>query len=201
VPKPTLIFQLGHRHHRRSGERWKFVQQVRDDKDGDIARDVAQKFGLIFAGGMLGIRYGLLPWKRFELLDAISKCYFGARALLPDDSVLLRRGIKALHEKVRELPSLSAFRASSSGVARLGELDGYRNGSKCLIKREVFNSIFVSTHQRQLVMRWQLRQKRITTAVAKSADHRTELGPKEQFDWADGKRRRSYELHARQSTH
>jgi hypothetical protein len=73
-----------------------FVKHVRDNSDGDIARDVAQKFGLIYAGGRLGIRYGLLPWQQSDLLDAISKCYFGARELLPDDGVALRRGIKAL---------------------------------------------------------------------------------------------------------
>jgi hypothetical protein len=63
-----------------------------------------------------------------------------------------------------------------------------------LIKREVFNSIFVSTYQRELVVRWPLSKKRIVTAVAKSPAHGTEPAPKEQFLWADGQRRRSYKI-------
>ena len=35
---------------------------------------------------------GFCPGSDSSFLDAISKCYFGARALLPDDGVLLRRG-------------------------------------------------------------------------------------------------------------
>ena len=147
---------------------------------------------------MLGIRYGLLPWKRSELLDAISKCYFGARALLPDDGVLLRQGINALQEKILRLPSLSNLRAKNLAMARVGELDGYWLDKKgidpCLIKGEVFNSVFVSTYQRDLVIRWLLSKKRITTSVAKTSDRRTEPAPKPQFEWADGQRRRSYEI-------
>jgi hypothetical protein len=37
---------------------------VRDASDTDVARDVAEKFGLIYAGGALGIQCGLLPWKK-----------------------------------------------------------------------------------------------------------------------------------------
>jgi putative DNA primase/helicase len=175
-----------------------FVNHVCDDKDGNVTRDVAGKFGLIYAGGMLGIRYGLLPWKRSELLDAISKSYFGARALLPDDAVLLREGIKALVEKIRTLPSLSHLSEKKFPLARIGDLDGYWAGKKgvdpCLIRREVFNSIFVNTYQRDLVIRWLLRKKQITTEVAKNPGRGAEPTVKEQFPWADGKRHRSYEV-------
>ncbi len=176
----------------------KFVKHVRDERDGDVARDVAQKFGLVYAGGRLGIHYGLLPWKESDLLGAISKCYFGARELLPDDGVVLQDGIKRLREKLNELPSLSAIQGKPSVMARLGQLDGYRVGEnglvRCLIKREVFNSVFVSAYQRELLVRWLLKEKRITTAVIKGSNRGTEPTPKGQFEWADGERRRSYEI-------
>ena len=175
-----------------------FLKYVRDDGDGDVARDVAQKFGLFYVGGLLGIRCGLLPWNCSELLDAIAKCYLGARALLPDDGVLLREGIKALRETIRKLPSLFDLQRTPSAMAGLGDLDGYWTGRKgtdpCLIKCEVFNAIFTSPHQRDLVLRWLLRKNRITTAVARTSDKGTEPVLKGQIDWADGKRRRSYEL-------
>ncbi len=170
-----------------------FVKRVRDDKDGDIARDVAEKFGLIYVGGILGIRSGLLPWNRVELLDAISKCYFGARELLPDEGVLLRQGIKALGQKLGGLRSLSDVQSRD-----LEKLDGYRVRKKtayrCLIKREVFNAIFASKRQRGLVIDWLIKKNRITTAVAKTSEPGANRRLKEQFPWADGQRRRSVEI-------
>jgi len=175
-----------------------FVKRVCDDKDGDIARDVAEKFGLIYVGGMLGIRSGLLPWNEAELLNAVSKCYIGARELLPDDGVLLRQGIKALGQKLIGLPSLSDVRSKDSTMAQIGKLDGYRVRKKtayrCLIKREVFNAIFASKLQRDLVVDWLIKKNRITTAVAKTSEPGANRRPKEQFPWADGQRRRSLEI-------
>ena len=71
-----------------------FVQYVCDEFDGDVARDVAEKYGLLYAGGMLAIRYELAPWEKDELLDAITKCYVAARDLLPDDGVSVRQGVE-----------------------------------------------------------------------------------------------------------
>jgi hypothetical protein len=175
-----------------------FVQYVRDVGDGDIARDVSEKLGLFFVGGLLGIKSGLLPWNSSQLLDAIAKCYFGARELLPDEGILLRQGIKALAAKIGELRSLLDLQESQTGMARLGDLDGYWVGKKaatpCLLKCEVFNAVFTSTLQRDLVLGWLLREKRITTTVAKTSDHGPGPAPKGQLTWADGQRRRSYEI-------
>ena len=52
--------------------------------DGDVAHDVAEKFGLIYAGGLLGIRYKALPWDGKDLLSAVTKAYRGARDSSPD---------------------------------------------------------------------------------------------------------------------
>jgi putative DNA primase/helicase len=46
-----------------------FVGHVVESGDGAVARDVAAKFGLVYAGGMLGIRFGIVPWQADELLD------------------------------------------------------------------------------------------------------------------------------------
>jgi hypothetical protein len=62
-----------------------FLQRVGDIGDDVVARDVAGKFGFIYAGGVLGIRLGILPWDQEALIDAISKCYVSARNLLPDE--------------------------------------------------------------------------------------------------------------------
>jgi putative DNA primase/helicase len=56
-----------------------FAEHVADTGDDVVARDVAAKFGLVYAGGLLGIKFGIVPWTQEELLDAIGKCYRGAR--------------------------------------------------------------------------------------------------------------------------
>ncbi len=170
-----------------------FVKHVRDDSDGDVARDVAQKFGLIYAGGILGIRYGLLPWKQSDLLDAISKCYFGARELLPDDGVALRRGINALKALLNRLPR--AERLAKTGYA---DVDGFvivgPTSRRSLIRREAFNRAFASVHERRLVLNWLIQKDRMTLATPKAAPDGSKAMPKVQHDWPDGERVRSYEI-------
>jgi len=172
-----------------------FVKRVSDESDGDVARDVAEKFGLIYAGGRLGIRCGLLPWGKPELLDAISKCYISARELLPDDGVATRQGITILKAKLHELPRLSKKRARKTDFEKI---DGYRRRrekeNRYVIKREAFNSIFASETQRALVTEWLIQRQQITLATSKESAGAPSPGPKEQFKWPDGKRHRSIEI-------
>jgi hypothetical protein len=168
---------------------------VCDEFDGDMARDVADKFGLIYAAGRLGIRCGLLPWDKPELLDALTKCYIGARDLLPDDGVAIRQGIAALKTKLHELP-----RASKKAATELDydKIDGYRKRRKktnrYVIKRDAYNFIFASETQRALVTQWLMQKQRITLATPKATVGAPSPEPRNQFVWPDGKRRRSFEI-------
>jgi hypothetical protein len=170
-----------------------FVKSVSDEFDGDAARDVARKFGLIYAGGMMGIRSKLLPWKKADLKDAIKKSYLAARALLPDTGVTLRQGISTLEVKLLHLP-----RASKKKVAFINfkEVDGYRKRrssfNRCWIKCEVFNSLFVSRAQKSAVVDWLIAQGRITPSGPKTGPGLGGPQPKAQFKWPDGMRRRSF---------
>jgi hypothetical protein len=170
-----------------------FVKHVCDNSDGDIARDVAQKFGLIYAGGRLGIRYGLLPWQQSDLLDAISKCYFGARELLPDDGVALRRGIKALKAVLNRLPrSERLARTAYSNVD--GYVDVGPTSRRYFIRREAFNKAFASVRERELVLNWLIENSFITLAIPKAAPAGSKPIPKVQHEWPDGERVRSYKI-------
>jgi hypothetical protein len=115
-----------------------FERRACDDFDGDVARDVARKFGLIYAGGILGIRCGLLPWEKKELLNAVRKTYLNARHLLPDDGVSLRLGIAALRDKLHQLPRVSTPTNESDGKREYYKLDGYKqrlsNANRYVIK-------------------------------------------------------------------
>jgi hypothetical protein len=151
--------------------------------------DVAEKFGLIYAAGRLGIRCELLPWDKTELLDALSNCYFGARDLLPDDGVAVRQGIMALMPRIAK---------KVDAETDYDDVDGYRERRKKVnryfIKRDAFNSIFVSGTQRALVIERLIQKQRITLATPKASAGASSPKPQEQFVWPDGTRRRSFEI-------
>ena len=172
-----------------------FVEHVCDEFDGDVARDVAAKIGLFYAAGMLGIRCGLLPWGKADLLDALTKTYIGARDLLPDDGVAVRQGIETLRAKLRQLPRISKKAATVPGNHNI---DGYRERRKkvnrYVIKRDAFNSLFASGTQRALVIEWLIQKRRITLATAKTSAGAPAPKPQGQFIWPNGKRRRSFQI-------
>ena len=76
-------------------------------------------------------------------------------------------------------------------------MDGYKkSGSReaiCLIKRHVFDSLFVSRQQTELVEVWLLNNCKLTKALSKGDDLSFGV-PKEQHIWPDGERRRSLEI-------
>jgi hypothetical protein len=174
-----------------------FAQHVVDPYDDVVARDVGRKFGIVYAGGMLGIRFGIVPWNSDELLDAIAKCYQGARNLLPDEGVALRRGVATLQARLRRLDSRKALLEPGSST-KWDKIEGYRqllpDQRRYIIRRDVFNTLFATTTQRNLVLKWLIDNNRITMALVKTAGPKVSRNPKEQFIWPDNKRRRSYKI-------
>jgi Domain of unknown function (DUF927) len=173
-----------------------FAQHVADVGDDVVARDVAKKFGLVYAGGLLGIRLGIVPWQQDELLDAIAKCYRGARSLLPDEGVALRQGLAILQTRLSGLARAKLLKRHAS--TDWDKLDGYwrrKSGQdRYVIKREVFNALFATATQKNLVLKHLMENGQIAMAVRKSGGASSERKPRGQFYWPDGERRRSYEI-------
>jgi putative DNA primase/helicase len=172
-----------------------FVKVACDKFDGAVAHDVARKFAIIYAGGLFGIKCGLLPWKEAELRDAILKSYVGARQLLPDPGVSLRSGLTTLRMARRQLPKISMPLKNRDKNRNYKQLVGYRfsTAEKLLyrLRYEHYCSIFVSGEQRHLVTNWLIEKNHITLATPKKG---TERRPQEQLIWPDGSRPRSIEL-------
>jgi hypothetical protein len=159
---------------------------------------VAAKFGLVYAGGMLAIRFNIVPWNQAEILDAIAKCFRNARGLLPDEGVVMRQGIAVLTARLRKLVRYKKLSPEKLASMDWDTADGYRRRPRGLdrfvIKREIFNSLFPTTGQRDLVLQWLIENNRITTAFLKAPADTLLREPKGQFIWPDGNRRRSYEI-------
>jgi hypothetical protein len=170
-----------------------FIERVRDPSDGDLAKDLAEKSGLIYAGGRLAIRFKLLSWTPKLLRKAISKAYRAALALLPDEGVLLRSGIDILQQGLRRLPSIERL---SLEEADFNQINGFRRkkkGRDCYrVRRDTFNALFDTVEQREAVIAWLIEEERITLAVPKSSKGKRK--PKSQFPWPDGIRHRSLEI-------
>jgi Domain of unknown function (DUF927) len=172
-----------------------FVGRVVDSSDGVVARDVAAKFGLIYAGGLLGIKFKIVLWQEEELLDAIAKCYRAARDILPDEGVALRNGLALLMKRLRQLPRRKILKEAKS--TDWDRTDGYRirtkDENRYVLKGEIFNAIFATEAQRDLVLQHLIDEKQLTLALRKGGTA-TSATPKKQFKWPDDQRRRSYEI-------
>jgi hypothetical protein len=164
-----------------------FTEAVHKEDDGNFALDIARKFGLVFAGGRLAMRYHLVPWSGQQFTDAIKKCYRASRELLPDPGVLVRSGRRTLLSFAKALPN----RNDISGKT-CSDLDGFweRTGNRvrCLIKRDKFNRMFDTDDQLRLVLDSLVASERVTLAETKNNKI------KEQHIWPDGKRYRSIEI-------
>ena len=172
-----------------------FTNLVIAQEDGNLTRDVAETFGLAYAAALFAIRCGLLPWSEAHLREALTKIYLGARELLPDDGVLLRRGIQALHTAFREIRQ-----SAVQGVHKIdfetaiGICKIRRSRRQYLIKGDSFNCIFNSGREKDLVIGFLLKKGRMTAAGSAKSNRASTRKPKTQITWPDGRRRRSVEI-------
>jgi hypothetical protein len=128
----------------------------------------------------------------------VLKSFVAARDLLPDKGVLLRTGIAALREKLRELPSVSVPVKKRDKELDWEQLQGYRvstpENNRYVIKPEYYRQIFSSSEQRDLVTNRLIEKNRITLAITEKSASDMDRKPKEQLNWPDGKRHRSIEI-------
>jgi hypothetical protein len=134
--------------------------------DNNETSDLARKFGLIYAGGRLGIEAKVLPWRRQDLLAAILKCYEGARSIVFGDEQLRARGRSALLAYLKSLPKLDNLEGKE-----FAESPGYVKPDgkiyRCTLRVEAFVRLFESRHQQRLVMAELLQNKEIAIANPK----------------------------------
>lgn len=176
----------------------KFVEHLGEAAKGSEARDLAEKFGLIYAGGMTGVELKLVPWTDSDVLSAVTVCYRRARNLLTDDRQLLKSGLEVLVDALRQLPRHAAKQGSR---ARYDHVDGYQEsdpgGKACIIKIEAFNRLLPDDRRRNLVHHWLLKHHVLVAAQTRAGGQSSGSRPATQFTWPDGERRRSMKIDRR----
>jgi hypothetical protein len=177
-----------------------FLEEVVGPFDGAEARDLAMKFGIVYAGSCRAVEYGIVAWSHEEALNAARVCYRRARALLPDDGLLLQDGLERLRGTLISLPVVRVKKVERELPEKaVGFRERNKDIRRCVISVEALAPRFSSTRQQQLVLQWCADNKRLT--LAKVKDQRDGLCPKEQFFWPDGRRKRSYEFSIPVSAH
>jgi hypothetical protein len=166
-----------------------FSKSAQDETDGNLARDIAVKFGLVYAAGRVAIDFRLVEWKAAALRAAIMKCYFASRDLLPDEGVKIRSGREVLKNFLRNLPKTTELELSDNSALD-GLCEALPGHYRCLVKREKFNSIFETDTQCRIITDWLISKKRITLATTVAGPRKV----KAQHFWPDGARYRSVEI-------
>ena len=172
----------------------RFADFVRRKHDGTLSRDVAETFGVAYAAGAFAIQSNLLPWRERDLLDAIGKVFNAAKALLPDEGVALRSGIQSLQILLNDIRRTARLGVNQIDFEKArGICKPKKSYHKYLVKNEAFVAIFATPRQKALVLKWLAKKGRITLSGPHQAPKENRKA-REQFEWPDGTRRRSYEI-------
>jgi len=176
-----------------------FANDVTDEKDGQHVRHLAMCFGHIAAAGILGIRFGTLPWTEEFVIKCVKRCYRDARRSLRTESDLLAEGLRILEDGVHSTKVLKVSRKKKHSNSAWKRADGYREktdlGTKVTIRGEAFKGWFPDQRQPAVVLRW-LRSK---NALCSNRSPSGSSGPaitwaESQPLWPDGLRPRSIAL-------
>jgi putative DNA primase/helicase len=136
----------------------KFVKAVVDPVDEPAVQHLAECFGLIRAAGILGVRFGTLPYSERFIDRCIRRCYRAARRGLRTDGELLRAALGRMRLKLKSSDVLNIVGKRQTRADAFTQADGFINQSRSIkkltIRAEKFKSWFDDPRQPALVLRW-----------------------------------------------
>jgi putative DNA primase/helicase len=173
-----------------------FVDTVVRPADEPAVHHLASCLGLIRAAGIIGVRFGTLPYSEKLVDRCIVRCYRAARRAIRTESELLRSGLRRLQARLKssnmsKIGGKRQFRAHALKFA-----DGYKDDSSSAptvtIRAEKFKGWFDDQRQPALVLRWLQSKKALPckpTLPAKSGNGI--VWAESQPEWPDHSRPRS----------
>ena len=179
-----------------------FVDAAFHKVDEPSVHHLAGCFGLIRAAGVLGVRFGTLPYSERLIDRCIKRCYRAARRGLRTETELLRSGLRRLQAKLRSSSVIKAGGKSQPRADAYKIADGYMDQagstSKVTIRAEKFKGWFDDPRQPALVLRWLQSKKALPckpTRPAKSGN--AIVWAESQPEWPDRARPRSIVIELR----
>jgi hypothetical protein len=172
-----------------------FVEEVTDKDDGNAVRHLATCFGLIAAGGILGVRFGTLPWSKKFVIRCIKRCYRDARRGLRTETDLLQEGLRTFQHGIKaKLLKISHKKCHSKSTWKTA--DGYREktnlGIKATIRGGAFKDWFKDQRQPAIVLRWLYSKNALSSKHGPGGTYTPAITWAEsQLTWPDGLRHRS----------
>lgn len=166
-------------------------------KAGDQAlHHMANCFGLIRAAGILGVRFGTLPYSERLVDRCIMRCFQAARSGLRTESELLRSGLRRLRAKLKSPSMIKVDGTKKSRADAFKKADGYvekaSSTSMATIRAEKFKNWFDDPRQPALVLRWlQARHALPTKPTLPTKSGNGIVWAESQPQWPHGSRPRS----------
>ena len=173
-----------------------FVSGVVDQPDDAAVQHLASCFGLIRAAGILGVRFGTLPYSEQFIDRCIKGCYRAARRGLRTETELLRSGLRRLRAKLKSSNVLKVLGDKGPRAHALEVADGFMGRSssipKVTIRAEKFKGWFDDPRQPAHVLRWLHSKKALPCKpVLPPKSGNAIVWAESQPEWPDGSRPRS----------
>jgi hypothetical protein len=172
-----------------------FIEDAGEQTDDPAVRHLTRCFGLIRAGGILGVRFGTLPYSEQFVDRCIMRCYRAAKRNLRTESQLLRSAIRRLRSKLTsskivkvgvKKPGANAFKSADGYVDRSGE------NPTVTIRAERFKGWFDDPRQAALILGWLQSRKALPCKPTQPAKWGNAIvWAERQPEWPDGRRPRS----------
>jgi hypothetical protein len=173
-----------------------FVDAVIDPVDEPAVHHLASCLGLIRAAGIIGVRFGTLPYTEKFVDRCIVRSYRAARRALRTESQLLRSGLRRLRAKLKSSNLPTVARKGQPRADDFKMADGYNDKSgptpSITIRAEKFKGWFDDQRQPALVLRWLQSKKALPYKPALPANSGNAIvWAESQPEWPDGSRPRS----------
>jgi hypothetical protein len=171
-----------------------FVGHMPSAPHDGVAGQLAKHFGLLYAGGVLGIEFGILPWSKTHLQGALKRAFEDALEYckVVDPLVI---GLKILEAQLRENIFERKLGSKFGSNAHAGYWTIIGGRKSIVVHARQFGAWFSSNAQRDLVLHWLARNRLLTRAAESNGGL---LSPAELTGvlrrWPDKKLVRSFEF-------
>jgi hypothetical protein len=168
-----------------------FVVKTATEYDDQAIRHLAMCFGILAAGGVLGVRFRTLPWTEKLVWKCVKRCFLDAKRGLCTESVLLQKGLATLRKKLSAEQMIDLKAIPQPSKARWKRCDGYIKGDRATVRAERFKRWFNDRRELMLVLRCLNSRGGLKTNALPPTTKAQIVWAESQPKWPNGKRPRS----------